>query len=349
MKNTSAKTDVGQAWSANEVIGSGKDWMESLFGWWYRFTTPPRVAATASFAKREADRRARLLSTLTLFLLGVAVIFLPLELFGQRPAEALNTIVAVSLLVGALLANRTGRTVLAALIIFAIAQIGMISLILLTPFSPGVLQLYDTLVLTELVAVSLLPTRSIFVAATINSVFIALHLLYAPRTPLMEQILKADLSQSLARPIALQFFVAVVVALWVYSAAKSQERANRAEMVAALEHTIAEQNQTAQQEKQELEASIEQIVQVHTDAVNGQVIARIPYPPAKILWPLVGVVNSLWIRLQRAQQNENELLQLRQHARRTENELQQLRQYAQRAESELQRLRQYAQRTESGF
>jgi hypothetical protein len=332
MKDTSAKTNVGQAWSANEVIGSGKDWMELLFGWWYRFTTPPRVAATASFAKREADRRARLLSTLTLFLLGVAALFLPLEILGQRPSEAMNTIVAVSLLIGALLANRTGKTVLAALIIVAIAQLGMFSLILLTPFSPGVLQLYDTLVLTELVAVSLLPPRSIFVAATINSIFIALHLLYAPRTPIIEQILKADLSQALARPIALQFFVAVVVALWVYSASKSNERANRAEMVASLEHTIAEQNQTAQQEKQELEASIEQIVQVHTDAINRQVIARIPYPPAKVLWPLVGVVNSLWVRLQRAQQTEKALLQMRQRAQRAESELLQMRQYAQRIE-----------------
>ena len=153
--------------------------------------------------------------------------------------------------------------------------------------------MYDSLVLTILIAVSLLPTRSIFVAATINSVFIAIHILYAPRTPVMEQILQADLSQSLARPISLQFFVAVVVALWVYTAAKSNERANRAEMVATLEHTIAEQHQAAEQEKQELEASIQQIVQVHTDAINGQVIGRISYPPAKALWPLVGVVNSL--------------------------------------------------------
>src|SRR5262249_43765092 len=112
-------------------------------------------------------------------------------------------------LIGALLANRAGKTVLAALIIVGIAQLGMFSLILqptMTPLIPAVLQMYDTLVLTELVAVSLLPTRSIFVAATINSIFIAAHILYAPRTKIMDQILQADLAQSLARPIALQFF-----------------------------------------------------------------------------------------------------------------------------------------------
>ncbi len=135
--------------------------------------------------------------------------------------------------------------------------------------------------------------------------------MYAPRMQAMVQAMNADPFQTFFRPVSLQFFVAGVVALWVYTATKSAERANRAEMVAALEHTIAEQNNAAEQEKQELEESLQQLIKAHTDAVNGQVMARIPYPPAKILWPLVGVVNSLWARLQHTQQTESELQQLR--------------------------------------
>ena len=335
MKNTSAQPDVGQAWSANDIIGSSKDWLDRLFGWWYRFTTPPRATGNVSFARRESDRRARLLSTLVFFLLLVGALFLPLELLGGRLGESLNTIGGVSILIGALWANKAGKTILAAIIIVATVQLGWFSLVLqptLTP--PGVLQMYDTFVLTELVAVSLLPVRSIFLMATINSVFIAVDMLYVLHTP-MEQLLHADLAQSLARPIALQYFVALVVALWVYSASKSNERANRAEMVASLEHTIAEQNQTAKEEKEELEASIEQIVRVHTDAINGQVIARIPYPPAKVLWPLVGVVNSLWVRLQRTQQTEKELQQWRERAVRSESQLQQWQQHIRRNSGKL--------------
>lgn len=238
MKNTSAKANVGQARSTNELIRSGKDWMELLFGWWYRFTTPVRIAPNPRFARREIERRARLLSTLGFFLMIIAVLFLPAQLLDNSPGEALNTVVGTSIVIGGLLLNRAGRIVTAALIIVATVQIGMISLILqptLTPLVPPVLQTYDSLVLTELVAVSLLPTISIFVMATINSTFIAIHLLYAPRTSQMEPILHGDLSQWLLRPIALQFFVAVVVALWVYSASRSNERANRAEIVAVLE------------------------------------------------------------------------------------------------------------------
>ena len=179
-----------------------------------------------------------------------------------------------------------------------------------TPLTPSVLEEYDFLILIDILAVSLLPTRSIFILSTLNSVFIAFHLIYAPRTQAMVQAMSADPFQIFLRPICLQFFVACVVALWVYTATRSARRANRAEMVAALEHTIAEQNTAAEQEKQELEESIQQLIKAHTDAVNGQVMARIPYPPAKALWPLVGVVNSLWTRLQHTQQTESELQQL---------------------------------------
>jgi hypothetical protein len=116
----------------------------------------------------------------------------------------------------------------------------------------------------------------------------------------------------LARPVGLQLIIAGVVFIWVSSATNAIARANKAEMIATLEHTIAEQGTLIEKEKQALEESIKQIVQAHVDATNGQLVTRIPYPPAKVLWPLVGVVNSLWIRLRHSQQNEQELNQLKQ-------------------------------------
>ncbi len=41
-------------------------------------------------------------------------------------------------------------------------------------------------------------------------------------------------------------------------------------------------------------------------------VNQLPYPPAKILWPLVGAMNLLWSRLQRAQQIEREHQHLQQ-------------------------------------
>ena len=84
-------------------------------------------------------------------------------------------------------------------------------------------------------------------------------------------------------------------------------------MIAALEHTIAEERAYSEQARTQLEESIQQLVKAHIEAVNGQIVAKIPYPPeAKILWPLIGVINSLWVRLQHTHQMEHELRQLKQ-------------------------------------
>ncbi len=81
-------------------------------------------------------------------------------------------------------------------------------------------------------------------------------------------------------------------------------------MVATVEHALSEQHVLVEKEKQALEESIQQLIQAHVDATNGQINARIPYPSSKVLWPLVGVFNSLWTRLQHSQYNEHTLQQL---------------------------------------
>ncbi len=309
--NTSDQSTWKQSWSANEVIGQGTDWMERLLGWWYRFTVPPRAAANASLMKREADRKARLLSTVVFCILGLGVIVIPFS----TVSELVPTIIGMIIDISALLANRAGKTTLAGSIIVMNAEIALMGLILgsFTPITPVTFQSYDLLIIGELIAVSLLPVNNIFIVAVANSAFIAAHILYAPHTQTIGGILQADLGGTLIRPICLQLFVAGIVAMWVYNAQKMSERANRAEMVATLEHAMAEQHALAEQEKQELEESIQQLVQMHTDMVNGQAATtRISYPPTKVLWPLVGVINSLWVRQQSVKRTEHEYEQLKQ-------------------------------------
>jgi hypothetical protein len=310
--NTSDQSTWKQSWSANEVIGQGTDWMERLLGWWYRFTVPPRAAANASLMKREADRKARLLSTVVFCCLVLGIIAMPVS---SSVNAFLSALVGTIINCSALLANRAGKTTLAGSIIVINGEIGLMGLILgsFTPLTPSTFQAYDLLIIGELIAVSLLPVNNIFIVAVVTSIFVTAHTLYAPHTQVIGQLLQTDLAGTLARPICLQIFVAGVVAMWVYSARKTAERANRAEMVATLEHAMAEQHALAEQEKQELEESIQQLVQMHTDMVNGQAAtARISYPPTKVLWPLVGVINSLWVRQQSVKRTEHEYEQLKQ-------------------------------------
>ena len=245
-----------------------------------------------------------------MLLLVLLIGFSPIEDFNTQMA----TFVATMLIIGALWANKFGKTLLSALIVVLVAEAAVIGILLSslsTPLTPIVFQEYDYLVGVDLLALLLLPPRNLFLLATLNSAFIAGHLLYGPQMQAMGDLLQSDPFQILLLPIGLQFLVAAVGYLWVSTVSKASQRADRAEMVTALERIMGQQNAVAEQEKQELEESIQYLIQVHTNAINGQVFTRISYPPAKTLWPLVGMINSLWARLQHAQQTEKELQQMR--------------------------------------
>jgi hypothetical protein len=87
-------------------------------------------------------------------------------------------------------------------------------------------------------------------------------------------------------------------------------RADRAEEIAALEHQIAAQ-------KQQLEYGMQQILQTHVRAANGDLSARAPLAQDNMLWQIAQSLNNLLTRLQRSggadftlQRTEEELRRL---------------------------------------
>jgi hypothetical protein len=295
-------------WTPTEVVEQESEQRDAgLVRWWYNWTAPARPPANASFVRREADRRARLLSVVAFFFLVVMVLFFPASLLMPRITTFAVVFAALAAFF-AVLVNRTGKTTLAGLIMVVGSEIALTSAILeMRPFPVVDVQLYDLYVIIILLAVTLLPARYIFLFALAHSAFIGVDI-----TMVLANDLQIQLIPAIVRPIGLQIMVASVAYIWVRSATRAIERANRAEMVAALEHTIAEQRAFIEREKQELEESIQQLIRAHVDAANGQLMGRVAYPPAKALWPLVGAMNSLWVRLQRTQQLEGELQQLHQ-------------------------------------
>ncbi len=282
-----------------------------FFTWLYRVSTPP-TGTNLTFIQREADRKARLLSTVAFYFLMTLVLFIPATLRMPISTFYLDLII-IAITLGALFANKAGKTFAAGVTIVATYEIALaLGVVLIRPFDPTSLQLYDLFIIGELLAVSLLPIRAIVIVALLNSAFIWVDLITHPLSKGLADALQTQFIPALVRPIGLQFIVAGVVFLFVSSAAKAIERANRAEMVATLEHIVAEQRAVSEQEKQSLEESIQQLVQAHVNASNGQLVGRLAYPPAKVLWPLVGVINSLWMRLQRSHQTEHELQQIKQ-------------------------------------
>ncbi len=281
--------------------------------WWFKLTAMPEPAAGASFVKREAARKSRLASIIASFLLILFCIYFPADIASRSIPSLISTTAILPVALTAILFNRVGKTFWAGMVIVCAAELALSSLIWTArPLDVLNLQLYELLVIGELLAVSLLPGRVVFLAALYNGAIITCSLLYLPRTPALTQIVHQQFVTLLLYPIGVQFLVAGVTYLWVSSTLRAISRADRAEVVASLERQVAQQATVAAEEKRRLEEKINQIVQFHINAMKSNSTPKIPFAEeTKVLWPLINVIHSLYRRLRSAQQTEFELARLK--------------------------------------
>ncbi|MBA2396590.1 MAG: hypothetical protein H0V70_28025 [Ktedonobacteraceae bacterium] len=305
MSNTFPQPDnISGTWSPAEILGEEQDTQKhiSIAGRWYRLTAIPEQPYQTSFVKREAERKSRLLSTAVFFLMLVVALLIPATLFIANRAVLWLCIIVLAICMISLILNRNGKTILAGVIITIMFEVAFFLTIVSTkPFDVANLPLYDMLVLPELLVASLLPGSSIFFAALLNSLFIWGDLVFQPRTLLLQQYLSSPLFYvAVVRPVVIQLLVAVVVYIWVRSTLRAIERADKAEMLAHLEHALAEQ-------KNQLETGIQDILQTHTAISNGNLDARVPLTQDHALWPLANALNTLLTRFQRSVKAEQNM------------------------------------------
>lgn len=297
-----------KSWPSPETgrQAGGEDPSRSLVKWWYDITALPEVETEASFVKREAVRKSHLFSTVLFYFTLVLIVFFPCCLLLSNKYDIWIDGVLIILSLVSLVLNRQGHTTLAGIIVVAAFQIALTIIIFTTtPLDEPSIQIYDLFIMTELLSVSLLPPQTVFLLAVTNSAVIATSLLYQPHVQMLTQDLQSQFIPMLVRPIALQFIIAGVTYVWVYSTMKAIMRADRAEMIASLEHALVEQ-------KRELELGIEQILQTHVAIANGDFNARAPLSQDNVLWQIARALNTLLVRLQRASQAERELQRVQQ-------------------------------------
>ncbi len=292
-----------------------------MLNWWYRLTAPPEVALDASLVGRERVRRGQLSSTILLVMLLFTLTSLGAALLeGNRNLIfILLPSLAVSIIV--LILNRLGKGLTAGIILVAGFEIGYIVSLLRTPGGLGVgdLPRFDLLVEAVLLAVSFLPARIIPWIALGNCLFIWADLTFMPHTPDLGNLLRTSSLTVIEDPIALQIIVASVTYLWVRSTNQAIERADRAEVIATLQQTIAEQ-------KKQLDIGIQHILHTHVQIANGNFQARAPLAQNNALWQIAVSLNNLLSRPQRFGETEQELRQTQYELQRTREALQQSRQ-----------------------
>jgi hypothetical protein len=295
------------AWSPTEIMEEEQDTQKrvTVVGMWYRLTAIPENSQQTSFIRREAERKSRLLSTAVFFLILVVLLIIPATLFIPNRDVLWLCVAVIMFCLLSLALNHNGKTILAGIIITAVFEVAFFLTIVSTrPFDVSNLPLYDMLVLPELLVASLLPGNSIFFAGLVNSIFIWIDLVFQPRTVTLSHYLASPLFYTaLVRPVVMQLLVAVVVYIWVRSTLRAIERADKAEMLAHLEHLLAMQ-------KKQLEMGIQEILQTHTAVSNGNLEARTPLTQDNALWPLANALNTLLTRFQRAARAEKSLQQI---------------------------------------
>jgi hypothetical protein len=219
-------------------------------------------------------------------------------------AVFLTVIIAVSAFF-----NRRGNVNIAGLILSLSLNLGICLSIIRSPqgLTPDSIAQFDLLVFSELFVASLLPVNWVWASAFFNVTFSCYMLTYAPRTPLFQQVMKTSYYAVLSRPIQLHLLVTVVLFLWVVNANRAIKRADRAEEIARLERNLAQQSKGIKEQKQQLDRSVEQIVETLMHWSNGLLTARVPLNQENVLWQVAGPINNLLGRVQRLRQ-ESQLL-----------------------------------------
>jgi hypothetical protein len=275
-----------------------------LIQFWNALTAVPEAPLTADFAHREAVRQSQLASNVLFFFTVMVIALLPACFFAPGHAYFWLDLGLASMSVFALILNRAGHTFAAGLLVnFAGFLILTIALFTTVPFDETTLQGYDMYVIVELLAVSLLPMRSIFLVAAMSTIAIIGTLVYMPHTAILDKDLHERFLIIIARPVGTLFLVAGVAYILTSTMVKAIKRADRAEFIAQLQQGIAEQ-------KCELEVGIQQILQTHIAVANGHLQARAPLSQDNILWQISKALNNLLVRYQHAAKAEAKLIHI---------------------------------------
>ncbi|GCE17324.1 hypothetical protein [Dictyobacter kobayashii] len=280
-----------------------------IANWWYGISTPPEPGGAAPYEEREVIRRSRLASIIILIVFIGNFPSLPAAIIG--PNKILLPILGIQLIatIVAFFLNKRGHVNWAgALVVFFLA-IGMMANVATNPggITVQVVPLFAILVIPEILAAAMLPAYWVFIMALINIVFSFYAITYMHAPNLSQQDLQFAYSNGGALTATVQVIVAGVSFLWNLSLGRALREKDQAEEIARLESDLSEQSMQIMREKEQLEQSIELIIQTQSRVANGDLNARVPLTQDNVLWSVGGALNNMISRLQRTRATEKEL------------------------------------------
>ncbi|HEU5200173.1 MAG TPA: hypothetical protein VFU32_11080 [Ktedonobacterales bacterium] len=283
-----------------------------FMAWWYAKSAPPQPPPEASLQKKDLARRGRIASILLLLTIGVSLcILFPSGLFqfafSHRPFLLIISVALVIICTGMVYLNRLGLTTLVGVVLILGNTVGNCYSIL----GPGKVlltnvQLFDTLAISLLFAVALLPPWGVFLTAAGNLLVTAGVLNMFPH----EAAVTPHIANVISRAASVEVSIAVIAFLLVQIMRQAIARADRAEEIGKLQKALLKQEHAVADQKRALDASILQIIDTQRLVANGDLDARVPLTQENVLWEVAGSLNNLLNRMRRGIQAEQELAQV---------------------------------------
>jgi hypothetical protein len=273
-----------------------------------------KAEVSPSLASREQSRRKQIVSIVLLIIILFQLIDLPGALMSHSVTAIGIAVLGLALCGLAMLFNHFGRVTVVSVLLILVVDLGCGLMLLTSPMGldVGDLPVFDVLLVSELIAVSLLPALSVFPVAFTNVLFILLDIAFQPHTPAFNMVLTSDMGYgAVAQPVALQIVVALITYFWVRSALRAIARADYVEEVAQLQQREAELLRREAERTRQLDLGSQHLLEVLVRAANGEHTVRAALPADNLLWRVSSALNILLIRLRRALQAEKEYQRLR--------------------------------------
>lgn len=260
-----------------------------------------------SFMVREEKQRKQVVGIILLVIALLQLIDLPGAIMTHS-VIAIGSVVLGLMLCGiAMIFQRLGKPMIVGMLLILAIDLGCGLTLLMSSTGLDIsdLPVFDVLIVSELIAVCLLPAVSVFPVALTNIVFTLADLAFQPCTPSMRMLLGSEMGYSaIVLPISLQIIVAVVSYVWVRTALTAIARADRAE-------EIVEMRKREARQRRQLDLGIEHLLQVLVRAAHGERNVHISLNQDNILWRVGNALNPLLTRLRRYGQAEMENRYLR--------------------------------------
>src|SRR5581483_5928049 len=286
--------------SSGTMLAEKRSFLSSILEWWYRLATPSLPPGTMGHVQRERMRRARIVSIMTVIFILFLLVLLVRAISDKSLMSMAVLLVETGICIMALSLNQRGFINLASIVVVALVYIEQI----ITVFgAPGgliarSLPILDFSILPDILALAFFSANSLFLIVCLNVALAWGLLLYGPRDTTLLQILHMAPDQTFFYIVILQLLIAAVLYVWGRSVEIALTRADRAEEIAVFEKYDQERKQQELEQKRQLDAGIQQILQTHIAVANGDLNARAPLQQDHVLWQVAVALNNFIARHQ---------------------------------------------------